>query len=87
MSELKKKVTSYGGEAVSDRRDLIWRLVLLAWPKLWETCVLPVEDFVTPELRDDFIGPTDACSPKWGGLRPLPRARSVFIISNRKFSN
>ena len=47
-------MTPYGGEIVSVRRTLTCDLVLPAWPKLGEACVLPVEDFMIPELRDDL---------------------------------
>ena len=55
IDELNSKVTSYGGEIVSLRRTLICDLVLPAWPKLGEACVIPVEDFIIPELRDDLL--------------------------------
>ena len=50
-------MTSYGGEIVSVRRNLICDLVLSAWPELGEACVLPVEDFITHGLRDGLLDP------------------------------
>ena len=50
-------MTPHGGEIVSVRRNLICDLVLPAWPKLGEACVLPVEDFIIHGLRDDLLDP------------------------------
>ena len=66
MSSIRSKVTSCGGEIVSIRRTLICELVLPAWPKLGEACVLPVEDLIIPELRDDFSDPYRCLLPEGG---------------------
>ena len=64
IDEFNSEVTSYGGEIVSVRRTLICELVLPAWPKLGEACVLLVEDVITPELRDDLLGPYRCLLPE-----------------------
>ena len=77
--ELNSKVTSYGGEIVSVRRNLICDLVLPAWPKLGEACVLPIEDFVTQELRDDLLDPYRCLLPEdeWPKVPPKSKVHAT----------
>ena len=75
IDELNSKVTSYGGEIVSVRRTLICDLVLPVWPKLGEACVLPVEDFIIHELRDDLLDPYRCLLPEEGWPKVPPKSK------------
>ena len=56
-TELLSKIVNYSGEVVSVRRQIVCSKVLPAWPKAGEACILPVEDFITEELKDDLMNP------------------------------
>ena len=72
------KVTSYGGEIVAIRRTLICDLILPAWPKLGEACVLPVEDLITLGLHDDLLDPYRCLLPEdeWPKVPPKSKAHA-----------
>ena len=50
-------------------------LVLPAWPKKGEACLLPVEEFVTPELRDDLLNPNRCLLPKEEWPQAPPKSK------------
>ena len=81
--EFNSKATSYGGETVSIRRTLTCDLVLPAWPILGDACILPVEDFIIPELRDNFIDPYHCLFP--GDERPKVPPKSKVHASDSEW--
>ncbi|CAK0803465.1 unnamed protein product [Prorocentrum cordatum] len=53
--DLVSRKSDYGGDAVSKRRDLECDLVVPVWPAAEHAGVLPIENFVFGEVREDFL--------------------------------
>ena len=77
-TELMSKIINYSGEVVSVRRQLICSMVLPAWPKSGEACILAVEDFITEELKDDLMNPRRSLLPEseWPKVPPKSKVHA-----------
>ena len=71
-------MVNYSGEVVSVRRQIVCSKVLPAWPKAGEACILPVEDFITEELKDDLMNPRRCLIPEseWPKVPPKSKVHA-----------
>ena len=70
--DLDARRAAYGGEVVFKKRDLVCDLVVPVWPAAGKAAVLPVEDFVDGELRDDLLDVQRCLLPRaeWPAVTP-----------------
>ena len=61
LTELK---FSYGGVAVSVRRELVASKVIPVWPAVGNACVLPIYDMVDNDLQDILLDPDGVLLPE-----------------------
>ena len=78
-TELLSKIVNYSGEVVSVRRQIVCSKVLPAWPKAGEACILPAEDFITEELKDDLMNPKRCLLPEsdWPKVPPKSKVHAT----------
>ncbi|CAK0861135.1 unnamed protein product, partial [Prorocentrum cordatum] len=80
VDDLQCRKMSYSGESVTRRRGLQCKLVIPCWPSIGEARLLPMEQFVDGEIRDDILEPTGCLLPR--ELWPATTKKSAVFAAD-----
>ena len=78
LEDLNSRRIGYSGESISVARDLEVDRVLPAWPTREQSCILPIEEFISEELKDDLLDPPRCLLPRtqWPNITPRSKVRA-----------
>ena len=77
-AELRSRLTGYDGQTVSRLRQLVAAKVIPTWPEASEVAVVPIEDLLEGELRDDVLDPMRCLIPvdQWPDAPPTSKVHA-----------